>query len=723
MASAVVPNRRSVWEALSDPDNSPGNIAIIAKILQANRTDGTAAADGKQALRAATNHPSVCLGISSDNALVVSWNVTHISLAGHDLDDHVLCIERGLTTSNQYNLVKLSPADFNISVEIAVRSPEDTITEMNANPNATKLDPPTNGNNRSYAGPKLRCRPGGVHLLPGPASRLMKLQEEGKKLTWRLFFEEVYPTLSDAEKAGEWKGVIEHYQVLATGKTAGGTVSEAELATPPPLVRVDEVLGKKINEGIFELLPERRDGGTAAGLNQLNATLAHGLDKMDNQQELARREAREREQRKEEEKKKKKSLAGKLGEIEVETIKRFLGVTDESELLVGNLVWKKFAEQEAKTAESFRKCLQTCVDEVARQLGLFESSPIVPLAMATGIMDGEFFRRSLDDPASGWFTNFLLHGEQLPSFTKQQIQRSVATGAGSQVTLTPEQARELQRFKTLLPQPHEARRNVLRMLCVAKAVFPRGHLFLTHLSTLATQFENHYETIKNSCLVGTAMENAAGIIVLEAYGIKINSYFRLLYEGSADAAPEDPKVIFGKMRDKEQWVPQLSTRYQDCLGLKSFNGAVGDFVLENMLADGSGAGVSRVSGAQPSVVQPPPTQQGGGGQPREEQESGGNKTTQLKNNNYNEELFAKFRDVKGSDGRQLSLSKWKKDAIARNPLPKSKYGLPSMCLSWHSKGLCNSNCKLIGDHKPYSAAEYQPLCQWCTENWPAEGSM
>ena len=716
MASAVVPNRRTACEAVGNPDNSPGNIDLIAKILQANHADGATAADGIRALRAATNHPSICLAIPHDNGYTVVWNVTYISSAGHKEDDHFVGVEDELTTSNQYNLVRLDPADFDVSAEIATFTPEDIITKLEADPDATKLDPPAC--TRSHTGPKFFCRPGGVHLPPGPASKFMKLRKEGKKITPRLIFTEIYPTLSDAEKQGEWKVVIEHAQVLIMAKTTGGTVSEAELSAPPPLVRVDEVLGKKINEGIFELIPERRDGGTAAGLNQLNATLAVGLDKMDNQHELARQEAREKQQRKEEEKKKKKSLEGKLGDIGWNTLKRYFGINDESEL-PDNLVWKKWAEQEGKAPESFRKCLQTCVDEVARQLGMYESAPVVPLAMATGIMEGEFFRRSLDDPASGWFTNFLLHGEQLPTFTKQQIQRSVATGAGSQVTLTPEQARELLRFKTLLPQPHEARRNVLRMRCVARAVFPRNHLFLKHLDTLATQFENHYETIKNSCLVGTAMEDAAGIIVLEACGIKINAYFRLLYEGSADAMPEDPGVLFGKMRDKEQWVPQLSTRYQNTLGLKNFNGAVGDFVLENLLEDGSGAGVSHAAGAKPSVVPAPTTPQGDG----EPTPSGDKKSTQLKNPHYNEELFAQFRDRKKSNGKQIPLGDWKKEAIARNPLPKSKYGLPSMCLAWHSKNVCNANCKLLGDHKPYSAAEYQPLLQWCTENWPAEGSM
>lgn len=708
MSSAVAPKRRSVAEALADPQNLPDNIAAIGNLLNPNQPSP---ADGAQALRALQNHPGAAMGIAAANTMRVTWGYTTNQMVGHPLDGSVLYIEGELMSSGQCNISVARPEDFNVSTEIAVYSPEEARTEFEAHPNKEKLDPPAS--TRSHQEPPLKCRKCGVFLPPDAAVRLLQLEKEGKVITARYYFTEFYPTLTAEEKV-VWKPVTEHFQVMAVAKTAGETVSEAELAATPSLVRVDEAISKRINASIYELIPERRDGGTAAGLNQLNATLAVGLDRMDNQHEMARREAREKQQRKEEEKKKKRTMEAKLGEIEWGNLKRYLEINDESDL-AGHLVWAKFAEQETKTAETFRKCLQACVDEGARQLGIRESAPTVTLAMATGIMNGEFYRRNLDDPATGWFSNFLLHGEQLPSFTKHQIQRSVAASAGSQLTLTPEQSRDLLRFKTLLPPTHEARRNVQRMLCVAMAVFPRSHPFLAHLRALITQFDNHYDTIKKSCLVGTPMENATGVIILEAYGIKINAYFRKKYEGSASATLGDPGAIFDKMENREPWVPHLNPSYQECLGLKKFNVGVGDLVLENMLEDGTGAGVSRVAGSPPSVGPPPPTPSGGGGQP----EPKDTKQLNLTNPNYNEALFGEFRNRKGSNGRQISLGDWKKEAIARNPLPKSKFGLPSMCLAWHSKGLCNSNCRVIGDHQSYSASEYQPLVQWCQENWPA----
>lgn len=54
------------------------------------------------------------------------------------------------------------------------------------------------------------------------------------------------------------------------------------------------------------------------------------------------------------------------------------------------------------------------------------------------------------------------------------------------------------------------------------------------------------------------------------------------------------------------------------------------------------------------------------------------------------------------------------------PLPLSKSDGKSMCLAWHTKGICNPDCPRAADHVVYSAEEYTPLCGWCTENYPKD---
>ena len=37
----------------------------------------------------------------------------------------------------------------------------------------------------------------------------------------------------------------------------------------------------------------------------------------------------------------------------------------------------------------------------------------------------------------------------------------------------------------------------------------------------------------------------------------------------------------------------------------------------------------------------------------------------------------------------------------------------TMCLAWHTKGQCNSDCPRVVDHVSYTASDYKPLHDWC----------
>jgi hypothetical protein len=49
-------------------------------------------------------------------------------------------------------------------------------------------------------------------------------------------------------------------------------------------------------------------------------------------------------------------------------------------------------------------------------------------------------------------------------------------------------------------------------------------------------------------------------------------------------------------------------------------------------------------------------------------------------------------------------------------------GLGKVCLGWHTKGMCNSDCGLKYDHIQYTQDELQPLCTWCGTNYPDEAT-
>ncbi len=86
--------------------------------------------------------------------------------------------------------------------------------------------------------------------------------------------------------------------------------------------------------------------------------------------------------------------------------------------------------------------------------------------------------------------------------------------------------------------------------------------------------------------------------------------------------------------------------------------------------------------------------------------------TQLDNTHFNSSLFGTYKSPSVKSG---ALCKKVADGTI-GPLPMSKVDstIP-MCLAWHTKGLCNSNCSCAHDHVVYSTTEYAPMVKWCKE--------
>jgi hypothetical protein len=54
-----------------------------------------------------------------------------------------------------------------------------------------------------------------------------------------------------------------------------------------------------------------------------------------------------------------------------------------------------------------------------------------------------------------------------------------------------------------------------------------------------------------------------------------------------------------------------------------------------------------------------------------------------------------------------------------NRVPNNNGGI-EMCLSYHLKGVCNSNCSRNGDHKEHQPAEDQAIIRWCDAHYKPE---
>jgi hypothetical protein len=54
-----------------------------------------------------------------------------------------------------------------------------------------------------------------------------------------------------------------------------------------------------------------------------------------------------------------------------------------------------------------------------------------------------------------------------------------------------------------------------------------------------------------------------------------------------------------------------------------------------------------------------------------------------------------------------------------NRVPTNNDGT-EMCLSYHMKGVCNSNCSRHQDHKEHQASEDNAMVNWCERNYKPE---
>jgi hypothetical protein len=89
-------------------------------------------------------------------------------------------------------------------------------------------------------------------------------------------------------------------------------------------------------------------------------------------------------------------------------------------------------------------------------------------------------------------------------------------------------------------------------------------------------------------------------------------------------------------------------------------------------------------------------------------------STRVDNNDFNNTLFGLYKtsQVKSAELRK----KVKEGTLPALPLSQIQADLPTMCLAWHTKGLCNMNCPRKVNHVTNAPIEYTGMVEWCSDN-------
>ena len=619
---------------------------------------------------------------------------------------------------------------FNKTTQVITHTAEDTHTKFSDDASLEILGPHSS---QDQGMEKIYTRR--VCYVPHFLVNFFLAKEDG--MTVREFWTTVYPVITAEGKAAACKELIEYFQVLATAAQQGGTASAAEVAAPMPDVGKDmgviEFMRKTL---LHRLFPQRDELVANVQQNALFETLARGVADSD-------RRYQEEKQFREEERAKNKSLAHRLGEERAKRILRATGCATEGELFLRCPMWKKIAESTGKE-EGVRAAIQDAVDGELNRRGATELNIRITPAKAILMTKEPWYRENTDQVDTGWFSNFLLHGATTEEFEASVIELSARASDHQYAPLLDDVAKLL-RLKVYLPTVHEVEFNLKRMEIMASVALPADHNFRTYLMNLIKRFDVHkFEFVRYNMYSDVGNNAAKGIYFLEFLSLQANSYWRTQSREGGNVTAPNFEEYFTLHEQKRDWVPRMSRTYEDRLQLHKFTGIPKSHELVSSGAThGSAVQVHAPAGATASVsaVAAPlapagsgVTLPGAGGDllnrlladlaSGKAPSQRGGQSTSVKSDTYEAQggkLFGKFKRRKDpSTGKEFAISKVKLNADDNAPIPVSKHCQGPMCLAWHVKGMCNTNCPRAGDHKPYSDQDYKPLIEWCDKHYPGK---
>ena len=176
-------------------------------------------------------------------------------------------------------------------------------------------------------------------------------------------------------------------------------------------------------------------------------------------------------------------------------------------------------------------------------------------------------------------------------------------------------------------------------------------------------------------------------------GLILNAWFQKRRSVAGPVPPPDLLKFFDDIQLDENWEQLVPTATLLQLGLST----------SAPIRDPLGGPLPLPDPLPPPEPQPEPPPRGGGG-------------TRLNNTAFIAGLFSRFKEMATVSCRTL------REKIRRNdlpPLPMSKVETSKpMCLAWHTRAECNSNCSCKYDHVvTYTDSESQELVTWCNANF------
>ena len=529
------------------------------------------------------------------------------------------------------------------------------------------------------------------HVLVGPW--LAEADGIDAPRFWRVY----YPLIVAAGQENDCAALIQFFQIEVTvpPNGAAGDPSLLDTARPSPPPRNPVLLGRvqKILEEHFVQL--RRDAATQQ-TNQI--ATAVGV--------LAQQSRRQYEEAKQEKADAKAATVEKM--LGLDNLRRLLIMTrmpNEGQLTAQCPFYQKLADvPKAQRLGVLESSIQAAMDAKGHRHLSFPSSA----GLLSNTLNLQWHRANEDSLTTGLLGNPFLFGdtdEEHQQSVNLQVYMMEAGGAA----MSSADAASLLKLDVKLPGENHSVNNICRMDALCSILLPNNHPFRTYIAKHLSALESYMPKWERMEMSSPLLQPAKGAFHLQYLALRVSRYWQ---DQSVSVTPitlPDPEELFRELDYRRPWEPTMSSVLRSKLKLDVLSQMRGGTIPGLDLSTDTST-VSDLT--TPSLASLARALAGGGGTG-----SGGSGTST--NPHFNEVLFGDYRrrQVNGKPIPARDLRR--KIAAGELPeLPKSKYCAHPMCLAYHVKGMCNPTCPRVGDHKEYSAEEYNPLVEWCTQHYP-----
>ena len=390
--------------------------------------------------------------------------------------------------------------------------------------------------------------------------------------------------------------------------------------------------------------------------------------------------------RKERQAKETKTVATMLGKEHLARLLLLCGVSDEADL---SDLWPKLA---SAPKASRLGVLQGMIQEEYLTQGLQYEHHLPNLSFFLNLTSMIWVPFG-DMLEGGLLANPFLFGDtNQAEFHSLNCQLQLVTENGAVPTLADAQA--LLKSKLTLPGPEESIRILHRWKVCLSVVLPRGHPLVMYISEHMEEMKSFEQPWNNYLTHEPPKYRLKGVLHLKFLMIKVCKFIHAINRGR-QLPVLDPNKISEAVLDGKRWEPIITPAFEAQYRLNHF--------AQHQPASGAPPPAPTTPGVGRGPPPPPPPPLGGGG-------GGGgvpvNNGDRMENTGFNASLFGSY---KVSHVKTKTLQdKISQGTLAALPMSKVDI-LKAMCLAWHTKGQCNSNCPCAYDHVQYSAPELAPL--------------